>query len=120
MIIYLDFDGTVVEHDYPRIGKPNPNAIKVITKLRENHDVFLNTYRANLGDFSTAVEYLYKKGIKLSHVLLFKLTPKSWDWDRMLTEQIIWVDALTENIPMKDNMVNWIELEKQFKENKLL
>ena len=33
MIIYLDFDGTVVEHAYPQIGANNPDALKVIRRL---------------------------------------------------------------------------------------
>ena len=33
LVIGLDFDGTVVTHDYPKIGKPIPRAIEVLTKL---------------------------------------------------------------------------------------
>lgn len=47
--IYLDFDGTVVEHDYPIIGRPNYGCIEVIKKLQDaGHDIIINTYRADL------------------------------------------------------------------------
>lgn len=33
LIIGLDFDGTVVEHRYPRIGAPVPNCIRYLQEL---------------------------------------------------------------------------------------
>ena len=33
MIIAVDFDGTIVEHAYPKIGKPIPFAIDVLKRL---------------------------------------------------------------------------------------
>jgi len=51
MKIYLDFDGTVVEHEYPEIGKYNKGAFKVIKKLQDaGHEIILNTYRADCND----------------------------------------------------------------------
>ena len=42
--IYLDFDGTCVEHRYPEIGKYNFGAIEVIEKLQQaGHNIILNT-----------------------------------------------------------------------------
>ena len=29
-VIAVDFDGTIVRHDYPRIGSEAPNAFKVL------------------------------------------------------------------------------------------
>jgi len=49
MRIYLDFDGTIVEHNFPAVGEENPNAVKVISMLqRAGHDLILNTYRADI------------------------------------------------------------------------
>lgn len=31
--IYLDFDGTVVEHTYPAVGRENPFAMEVIKEI---------------------------------------------------------------------------------------
>jgi hypothetical protein len=47
MIIAVDFDGTIVEHEYPKIGKPIPFAIDVLKKLQaeERHILILWTMR---------------------------------------------------------------------------
>jgi hydroxymethylpyrimidine pyrophosphatase-like HAD family hydrolase len=34
-IIAVDFDGTVVKHEYPEIGKDVPHAVKVLKRLNE-------------------------------------------------------------------------------------
>jgi len=61
MNIILDFDGTVVEHDYPNIGRLNPGSLKVINRLQKSvHEIILNTYRAdcNDGTFDKALHFL--------------------------------------------------------------
>lgn len=46
MIIAVDFDGTIVEHKYPLIGKEIPFAIETLKKLREErHKLILWTVR---------------------------------------------------------------------------
>ncbi len=37
MIIAIDFDGTIVEHKYPAIGRELPFAIETLKKLRDDH-----------------------------------------------------------------------------------
>jgi hypothetical protein len=64
MIIAVDFDGTIVEHAYPRIGKPVPFALDVLKKLQneEHHTLLLWTVREGylLDD---AVNYCAKNGL---------------------------------------------------------
>jgi len=44
MIIGVDFDGTIVEHEYPRIGLEVPMAFDVLKKIQENnHQIILWT-----------------------------------------------------------------------------
>ena len=43
MIIAVDFDGTIVEHEYPRIGKPIPFAIETLLKLQEDRHLLLDS-----------------------------------------------------------------------------
>ena len=65
MIIAVDFDGTIVEHKYPKIGKPVPYAIDVLKKLQkeERHTLILWTVReGNLLD--EALSYCSKNGIE--------------------------------------------------------
>lgn len=46
MIIAVDFDGTIVEHKYPYIGKEIPFAIETLKKLKEDkHTLILWTVR---------------------------------------------------------------------------
>lgn len=46
MIIAVDFDGTIVEHKYPAIGREIPFAIETLKKLRDDrHKLILWTVR---------------------------------------------------------------------------
>ena len=46
MVIAVDFDGTIVEHKYPKIGKEIPFAIETLRSLvREGHKLILWTSR---------------------------------------------------------------------------
>ena len=37
MVIAVDFDGTIVEHRYPRIGREIPFAITTLRRLQAEH-----------------------------------------------------------------------------------
>ena len=65
MIIAIDFDGTCVDHFYPLIGEPVPNALESMRFFNENnHDIILNTMRSGK-HLDEAVDYLEKNGIRL-------------------------------------------------------
>lgn len=64
MVIALDFDGTVLTHEYPQVGK-DIGAVPVLKKLVENgHQLILNTMRSGreLGD---AIDWFKENGIEL-------------------------------------------------------
>lgn len=64
MVISLDFDGTVVTHEYPRVGQ-DIGAVPVLKELVENgHQLILNTMRSGheLGD---AIDWFKENGIEL-------------------------------------------------------
>ncbi len=64
MIIAVDFDGTIVEHKYPAIGKEMPFAFETLKGMqREGHLLILWTYRAGK-ELEEAVDYCKKKGIE--------------------------------------------------------
>lgn len=64
MYIAIDFDGTCVTHDYPRIGK-EIGAIKVLKRLVEaGHKLILNTMRSDK-ELQDAVNWFKKNGIEL-------------------------------------------------------
>lgn len=63
-VIAIDFDGTIVEHDYPRIGKEMLFAFATIKELhKKGHKLILNTYRTG-SLLEEAVEYCKKNGIE--------------------------------------------------------
>lgn len=126
MNIYLDFDGTVVEHDYPKIGKLNPNSLEVIKKLQDaGHTVILNTMRIEFEDDSMqeALDFINLnseiEGINISQFTKNKVHPCRWDLDNL--ENDLYIDDIAANIPLIkssiDNgfMVDWIEIENQLR-----
>lgn len=65
MTIAVDFDGTIVENRYPKIGKPILFAIETLKKLHEEgHQIILWTYRTG-SELQEAVDFCRKKGIVL-------------------------------------------------------
>ena len=64
MIIAVDFDGTIVEHKYPAIGKEIPFAIDTLKKLRDDrHKLILWSVReGKLLD--EAVEFCRERGLE--------------------------------------------------------
>jgi len=70
MYICVDFDGTIVDHRYPDIGKPVPGAIKWLKRIQKcGGKIILYTMRSDggaAGDvLSAAVNYLSAEGIEL-------------------------------------------------------
>lgn len=126
MNIYLDFDGTVVEHDYPQIGSLNPNSLEVIKKLQDaGHNIILNTMRVEFDDGSMqeALDFINMNesvtGIKIEQQTEQKIYPPKWNLDKI--ENDIFIDDIASNIPLIKApvvggfMVDWIEIEKQLK-----
>lgn len=65
MIIAVDFDGTIVTHEYPRIGKDIPFAIDTLKKLQEEHHLQLILWTVREGaELAEAVEYCRKRGLE--------------------------------------------------------
>lgn len=63
MTIAVDFDGTIVEHRYPEIGKELPFATDTLRALQEKgHKLILWTYRAGK-HLEEAVEFCNSKGL---------------------------------------------------------
>lgn len=64
MYIAIDFDGTCVTHDYPRIGK-DIDAVNVLKKLVANgHKLILNTMRSGK-ELKEAINWFKENDIEL-------------------------------------------------------
>jgi len=62
--IAVDFDGTIVEHDYPRIGKEMIFAFDTLKALqKKGHKLILWTFRSGMA-LREAVEYCRENGVE--------------------------------------------------------
>ena len=131
MYIILDFDGTVVEHEYPRIGAYNHGCFEVLKKLQDTgHEIILNTYRidCNDGTFDKAIDYLnyYPKNLKpISKWTKAKVQPPDWNWEYFKSHKTIYIDDISKGVPLRnaigvsDKMVDWYEVDRQMQQNNI-
>ncbi len=64
MVIAVDFDGTIVEHKYPEIGRTRLFAFETLKQLeKQGHQLILWTYRAGK-ELEAAVEFCKENGIE--------------------------------------------------------
>lgn len=75
MIIAIDFDGTIVDHAFPKIGKPMPLAFEVMKGLKEKgHKLILWTCREDEGKSITrqylreAVDFCKENGVEFDAI----------------------------------------------------
>jgi hypothetical protein len=62
--IAVDFDGTIVEHKYPQIGKEQLFAFETLRALiKQKHQVILWTYRAGK-ELDEAIEFCRENGVE--------------------------------------------------------
>ena len=65
VIIAVDFDGTIVTHEYPKIGQLVPYAKDVLLKIQDyDYKIILYTMRSNK-ELSDAVQFIENLGIRL-------------------------------------------------------
>ena len=65
MIIAVDFDGTIVTHEYPKIGKELPFAIDSLKRLQQNPEYQLILWSVREGkELEEAVEFCRERGLE--------------------------------------------------------
>lgn len=74
-LISVDFDGTIVEHEFPRIGKPLEGAFETLRDLQEaGHTLILTTCREDVGHridkryLTDAVNFCKENGVEFAGV----------------------------------------------------
>ena len=139
MKILIDFDGTCVEHDFPRVGK-NIGAIPVLKALVEKgHQLILFTMRSNLEKVNTggnpellnepknylqdAVEWFHLNGIHL-HGIQKDPGQENWTNSPKAYGHMI-IDDTALGVPLtyekgKRPYVNWVKVEQLLKVKKVL
>lgn len=75
LLIAIDFDGTIVKHQFPKVGPAQPFAFEVMKKLQKaGHKLILNTCRENDGlkidkqYLTDAVDFCKKNGIEFRSI----------------------------------------------------
>jgi len=120
MIICVDFDGTIVTHDYPNIGKPVPDALRVLQELRRaDHKIILFTMRSGK-NLKEAEMYLQNNGVQLYGV---NRTPTQRSWTQSPKAYgHLYIDDAALGIPLIEDeefserpFVNWSEVRKLLK-----
>jgi len=127
MIIYLDYDGTMVEHMWPAEGPPVPHSVDICLQLQKRgYKIILNTKRVELdrASFQRSVDYLLKAGLNIHTVRYTKLEPGFWNpYEGMST---LFLDDTASGIPLMKStvatppMVDWKKVEKTLKKIKIL
>lgn len=96
-IIAIDFDGTIVTHDYPRIGKSIPLAKEIINMLTDNgHLCFLWTMRDN-ETLDAAKKYCKDNGIMLCN---YNMSPDQFS-DSPKQYATIYIDDAALGCPLR-------------------
>lgn len=117
MIIAVDFDGTIVEHEYPEVGAPVPGSIEWMKKFVEaGARLILWTMRhdsASAGPVLThAVEYCRSQGVEFWGV---NYNPTQHTWSCSFKAYAnIYIDDAAACCPLRDSprmggrpMVDW-------------
>ena len=115
--INIDFDGTCVTHEYPRVGK-DIGAVPVLKRLVENgHQLILFTMRGNNSHLNDAVDWF-----KLNDIPLYGINtnPTQISWtDSPKSHADFLIDDTALGTPLLFNWsfstnpyVDWIEMEK--------
>jgi len=69
MIFAIDFDGTIVSHDYPKIGKLMPLAKECINNLyKHGHKIIIWTCRSTKEDLNKMKLFLDENEIKYDKI----------------------------------------------------
>jgi hypothetical protein len=116
--IAIDFDGTCVTHDYPKIGK-DIGAVPILKKLVESgHRLILYTMRSGK-ELQEAREWFAENGIAL-YGAQFNPTQKEWTSSNKCYAQL-YIDDAAYGCPLKFNadishrfFVDWEYIDSNF------
>lgn len=114
IVIAIDFDGTIVSHEYPRIGEPIPHAIRVIQALSDHgHTLILYTMRSGKR-LEEAKQYCLENGLRF-HYYNENPSQKSWTTSPKVLAEIYIDDAAATDFvyPHKNGRyaVDWMRVE---------
>lgn len=115
--VCVDFDGTVVTHEYPEVGQEVPNAVKVLKAL-EQKGVRIILWTMRHGDeLQDAVRWYEDRGIELFGV---NRNPEQGEWtDSPKAYAQLYIDDAAFGCPLRENpqiggrpFVDWYVVEE--------
>lgn len=115
MIFAIDFDGTIVEHEYPEIGKLKNNAGEVLIKIRNaGHKIIIWTCRYSEKDLNNCITFLLSNGIPFDEInknltgINFNPYPK------------IYADIYIDDRDIFCDKINWFDIERRLLEKGII
>ena len=123
-IVCVDFDGTCVTHEYPKIGAEVPNAVNVLKRFNENQvKIILWTIRS--GEFlQDAINWFIEREIELWAV---NKNPQQRFWSKSPKAYApVYIDDAAIGCPLiypEDDtkpFVDWFEVERLLEEMSFL
>lgn len=118
MVLCVDFDGTCVTHDYPRVGK-DIGAVPVLKRLvKEGHQLILWTMRSGK-ELNDAIKWFEENGIEL-YGIQENPNQKSWTSSPKAYAQLYIDDAalgaplLMDSSVSNREFINWKAVEQMF------
>lgn len=123
MEICIDFDGTIVKHEYPSVGEPVPMALETMRDLQSiGHQLILYTMRSGK-ELEDAVNYCKENGIEFYGI---NKNPTQSEWtqspkaygqlyidDAAFGCPLTWDFIPNSIIPTGRPFVDWLEIRKQ-------
>ena len=116
-IIAIDFDGTIVQDNYPEIGKPYPGAIEAINELYDSgYCIIINSCRAREQE-RDMIHWLERNDVLISHcgencrelVCRYKTDCRKISADIYIDDKSLFAPSM-ENPNQWDNIKNLILL----------
>jgi hypothetical protein len=119
-IVCVDFDGTCVMHEYPKIGEDVPNAVNVLKQLNENKvKIILWTIRSGEA-LQEAVNWFVEREIEIWAV---NKNPSQRFWSKSPKAYApVYIDDAALGCPLKPSsdgnrpFADWFEIERLLKE----
>jgi len=124
MYIAIDFDGTIVEHNYPKIGAEVPFAIETLKMLiASGHELILFTMRSDLS-FLEALDFCASRGVVFSGGYNTNKTQGEWT-NSPKAYAHLYVDDAALGCPLIHPVgarpyVNWVEVQRLLKDRGFL
>ena len=83
--VSVDFDGTIVTHEYPEIGTPIPGALECLKRLNEeNINIILQTMRSDHRMLNDGPDYLLTDAVRFLKAYDIKLFAVNCNPDQYL------------------------------------